>query len=292
MKHAFGTQLALLEERPSYLAGRRFDARAFGGHPYANPPYGTKESIAAFTSEDVREFITRRLARGRLLIVASGDVDGALLSTMLSPIVADVPEEAPPPARAIAMQGAGETLHETRSLPQTLILFGAPGVAREDERFYAAYLLDHILGGDSLASRFADTLRQRDGLVYGIGTGLDIREGTALLRGQLATRNETAAQALDAVKKELSKMQAEGVTARECADAKTYITGAFARELDSTLAVSDLLLAMRRYTLGRDYITTRADYFNAVRCDAINRVARELLDPARFLFVTVGKETK
>jgi zinc protease len=55
-----------------------------------------------------------------------------------------------------------------------------------------------------------------------------------------------------------------------------------------TGALAALLLTMQIYGLGEDYIEKRQEYFGAVSCGDINRAAKNLLDPARFLFVAVG----
>lgn len=282
--------LARLEESPSYQAARRFEEEAFAGHPYAAPHYGTRESLAAMTSTDLRNFMSTYVARGNLLIAAAGDVDASLLRDMLGPVV-DVlgsSDAGTQPVSKVNMQGAGSSVKVTMSVPQSVVLFAAPGLQRDDARFYTYFLLNEILGANSLTSRMADALRQKKGLVYGVSTDVDIRDGVALLRGELASRTDRTSEAIDAVKATLADMKARGVTTQECEDARTNALGKYVLQLDSSRSIAETLLMMRLYDLGEDYLDEREEKFRAVRCSDISALAAELLDPSRFMFVTAG----
>lgn len=290
MKADIRSLLARLEERPGYRAERLLRERIFSGHPYANAPYGTAQSLDSLGAEDVRDYLTTYVTRGNLLVTAAGDVDASLLDDMLSPVV-DALSDNDSGAVAVApttMQGMGEQLSSRMDTPQTTILFAAPSIARDDARFYAAYLLNHIVGGSPLFSRLGEQLRKQQGLVYSVDTDLDVRRGTSLIVGSLATRNARASEALAQVKAVLGTMHKNGVTTEECADAKSYAIGSSARKLDSSGAVSEMLLAMRIHKLGQDYLAKRESYFKNVSCGQINAVAAELLNPAHFVFAVVG----
>lgn len=290
MKADLSSLLARMAERPDYQAERLLSERAFKGHPYANAPYGTSASLAALTAQDVRDYLGTYVSRGNLLVAASGDVDASLLRSVLEPVV-DALEANDAGAVAVTqttLQGGGETLHKTMPVPQTTILFAAPAIARDDPRFYAQYLLNHILGGSTLSSRLGDEVRQKKGLAYGIDTDLSMKRGTALISGALATRNASVDEAVAAVKSVLSALHDKGVTTEECADAKSYVLGSFARKLDSSGSVANLLLSMQIHKLGEDYISEREALFSKVSCADINAVATELLNPSRFVFAIVG----
>jgi zinc protease len=149
-------------------------------------------------------------------------------------------------------------------------------------------LLNHILGGNALFSRLGEQVRQQQGLVYSIDTDLDMKRGTHLISGTLATKNATADEAMAEVKAVLRSLYEKGVTTEECADAKSYVIGAFTRQLDSSSSLSNLLLAMQVHGLGEHYITERASLFKKVSCGDVNALAAKLLNPANFLFVAVG----
>ncbi len=282
--------LSQLEERPHYQAQKLLNARAFKNHPYANFPYGTPATVTTLGAQDVRDYISTYVTRGNLKISAAGDVDEDVLEAMLSPAVEALASN---DSGAVAVtqtmpQGGGETLKQITVLPQTVITFVAPGIARSDKRFYAAFLLNHILGGGSLSSRLGLVLRQKEGLAYSVDTDLDVRRGTALFSGALATRNATAEKALATLKATLAEVREKGVTTQECTDAKGYVLGHLPLQMDSTSGASSMLFSMQLYGLGEDYLTKRVAYFQDVSCADINAVAHELLAPEKILYAIVG----
>jgi zinc protease len=290
MKADLSSMLARLEERPGYRASRLLTTRAYKGHPYASAPYGDAASLAALTAQDVRDYLRTYVTRGNVLIAASGDVDASLLDDMLEPLVDALTsnESGAVSVTQTTLAGSGETLRKTMDVPQTTILFAAPAIPRDDPRFYAQYVLNNILGGSALFSRLGEEVRQKKGLVYSIDTDLDIKRGSASIVGSLGTRNASANEAIAAVKQVLESMYRSGVTTQECEDAKGYVTGAFARQLDGSSAVTNLLLAMQIHKLGENYVNERAELFNKVNCGDINAVAADLLNPANFMFAVVG----
>jgi zinc protease len=289
MKADLTSMVARLEERPGYRASRLLAKRAFKGHPYANAPYGDAASLAALSAQDVRDYLRTYVTRGNVMIAASGDVDASLLDDMLEPMVNALAsnDSGAVSVTQATLAGSGETLRETMAVPQTTILFAAPAIARDDPRFYAQYVLNNILGGSALFSRLGEDVRQKKGLAYSIDTDLDMKRGAASIVGSLGTRNATADEAMAQVKQVLESMYRTGVTTEECADAKGYVTGAFARQLDSSSSVANLLLAMQIHKLGEDYVTERANLFAKVSCGDINAVA-DILNPANFVFAVVG----
>lgn len=292
MKADLTSLVTRLNERPGYRASRLLGERGFKTHPYSHAPFGDASSIAALTSGDIRDYMKTYVTRGNMLIAAAGDVDEDLLEDMLEPVVDALPENdsGSVSVAKTSLQGAGETLRASMPSPQTTVLFAAPAIARDDPRFYAQFLLNHILGGNGLTSLLSKNLRQKQGLVYSIDSHIDLKLGASVLGGALETRNANAQTAIAEVKSVLSELQTKGVSQQECDDAKGFVIGSFARKLDSAGEVSNLLLSMQIHKLGTDYIEKRAALFSAVKCADINAVATELLNPANFLFAVVGGE--
>ena len=287
------SELARLYERPDAIAARALEEKIFVNHPYAAPMEGTVSSIAALSTVDAEEYVKGTLARERLTITAAGDVDASLLRTMLEPIVVALPQGSPAPAiPTLALHGAGETIVVPRPLTQRTVMFAASAPARSEDTFYALYLLNHAIGGNGLTSRLANALRQERGLVYGIDTDLALFSGGTVLQGVFASASATGDEATRAVKETLAEIAKNGLSASECDAARTYVLGAFPLDMDGTSRLSAMLMNMRRFHLGKDYLDKRQEYFQNVSCDAINALAREILAPQRFLFVAVGEPPK
>lgn len=275
---------------PNYVARRQFYASAFPEHPYGDEIRGTLDSLPAITPDDLRRFTTSQFGRDRLVVAAAGDIAPDDLAKALDRIFGTLPAKAAVPRIPDAtMKGGGETILIPRPTAQTVMLMGQPGVKRDDPDWYAASVMNYVLGGGGFGSRLMEEVREKRGLSYGVYSYLIPMDHAALVMAGGSTVNAKAGQALDIMRQEWARMAAEGVTAQEMADAKTYLTGSFPLQLGSTQSIARILLQVERDRLGIDYLNQRDRYINGVTQDDIKRVAKRLLDPASLLTVLVGK---
>jgi zinc protease len=159
---------------------------------------------------------------------------------------------------------------------------------RDDPDWYAAYVMNYILGGGGFSSRLMAEVRVKRGLAYGIGSFLAPRDHSALFEGQVATRNDRAKDSVRVIKEEWRRMAERGVTSKELADAKTYLNGSFPLQLESTEAIAGLLQVIQTEKLGIDYLDRRKALIDKVTQADVKRVAGRLLDIEHLSFVIIG----
>lgn len=274
---------------PNTIAGQRFSHDAFGDHPYGTPQNGTAADVAALTRDDMLEAKARVMARDRLYVAAVGDITPAELGPLLDTLLGDLPTKGAdfPPAPTYALKG-GVTVVDFAS-PQSVVVFGQPGIARDDPDFFAAYLLNQIVGGSGFTARLMDEVREKRGLTYGISTALIDMDLAKTWQGSFASANEKVAQAIDVVRGEWARAAGDGVTEKELTDAKTYLVGSYPLRFDSNGAIADILVGMQMEGLPTDYVNTRDARINAVTTVDIKRVAARLMQPDALHFVVVGQ---
>lgn len=281
--------LAREMQDPDQVASRRWFAAQFPDHPYGTPPNGDPETIKAITVDDLRQFVAQRLARDNLVIGVVGDVTAEDLAGLLDSTFGNLPEKAAPVMVAETQPGApGKVIVERRSIPQTVVVFGEGGIKRQDPEWYAAYVMNYILGGGGFSSRLMEEVRVKRGLAYSVYSYLQPFDYVGLIVGGVATENERVAQSLDLIRAEWRRMRDEGPSAEELDNAKTYLTGSFPLQLSSTGAIAGILVAMQLDDLGIDYLDRRNAYIEAVTLEDVKRVAGRLLDPERLTAVVVG----
>jgi hypothetical protein len=95
-------------------------------------------------------------------------------------------------------------------------------------------------------------------------------------------------ETIDIIRHEWAKLRDEGVSDKDLADAKTFLTGSFLTRISSTGRMANLLLGIQLEDLGIDYIDKRNGYIDAVTQEDIRRVAKRLLEPGKLTFVIVG----
>ena len=276
-------------EDPDEIAGRRFLATAFPYHPYGRPARGTPDSVAAITPADLRGAVAQRFAAANATVGVVGDIDPQTLGLLLDRTLGELPARARTATIAETRPAPVASISVIRKpVPQSVVRFGMPGLKRSDPDFYAAYLMNHVLGGGSFTSRLYGEVREKRGLAYSVYSYLSTLDRAGLLAGGVASANERVAEAIEVIRDELSHLRAEGITEDELRDAKTYINGAYPLRLDSNTSIARSLVAIQLEDLGIDYMDRRSSYIDAVTTEDIRRVARRLIRPDELIVVVVG----
>ena len=278
------------EHDPETVASLAWDRLAFQGHPYGRPIKGTLQSIAAISRDDLKSYVDRVFARDKLVISVVGDIDAATLGKALDHIFGALParSELAPVADANPPLGPTQEIIEM-DVPQSVAQFGHRGIARKDGDFIAAYVLNYIIGGGGFSSRLMEEVREKRGLAYSVHSNLYPYEHGAIFVGSVATKNEAVGQSLEVIESELRRIAEQGPTAEELANAKSYLTGAYALRFESSSSIANQLLAIQIEDLGIDYVNRRNKLVEAVTLDDIKRVAKRLIEADRLITTIVGK---
>ncbi|MGL6210531.1 MAG: M16 family metallopeptidase [Paracoccaceae bacterium] len=277
------------EKDPEAIASRVMSARNFGDHPYGTVGDGTIDSVTALSRDDIVAAHAGSLARDRVYVAAAGDITAAELGALLDDLLGGLPAVgAALPGRA-EVRDAGGVLVQDFPGPQSVVSFGHEGIAFDDPDYFAAVLLNEILGGGRFGARLMTEVREKRGLTYGIGTGLATLDQAELLVGQFDSANDKVAEAIEVVRAEWARIGAEGVTEEELAAAKTYMTGSYALRFDGNQAIASILVGMQMIGLTPDYPVTRNARVEAVTMDDVRRVAARLFRPDDLMFVVVGQ---
>jgi zinc protease len=272
---------------PTDIANLRWWQTAFADHPYGRPINGTLESVPTVTVGDLKDYTRRVLARANLKVAVVGDIDAEAVKAMLDRVFGALPAEPDlKPVANVSPQGLGRRIVVKLDVPQAVVTFGGPGIARKDPDFMAAYIVNHILGGGAFSSRLYQEVREKRGLAYSVYDSLVWLNHSALFLGGTATRADRAGETLDVIDKEIRRLAESGPTADELAKAKAYLNGSFALNLDTSSKIAALLVQLQLDGLGIDYFARRPEMINAVTLDDAKRVAKRLLDGG--LLVTVA----
>jgi len=173
-------------------------------------------------------------------------------------------------------------------VPQSVVVFGGPGISRKDPDFMAAFVLNHILGGGSFSSRLYREVRENRGLAYSIRTGLVPMMHAALITGGTATRDDRTAETLDIIDDQIRRLAESGPTDDELTQSKSYLKGSYALNFDTSSKICAALVQIQVDGLGIDYIDRRNSLIDAVTFADVQRVAKRLFG-GELLVTVVGR---
>jgi zinc protease len=284
-------QVASRYDSPYELAAAHLDAQLFGDkHPEG----------WVMTAADVKRIDRAALATfwktfyrpDHAIVAIAGDVDAAAMRAAVTKAFGGWERGAVParPAFTIpAHTGTRVRLVDRPDLTQATIVLGHPAIRHADPRWYAATLVNYVLGGSDFSSRLMAEVRAKRGLTYGISTsfGASLYEGAFQLAA--STKNETTSEALLASVNEIRRMKLGGPTAGELEKAKGYYAGSYPFSLQSAAGVAAALVVAERHGLGDAYVRDLPVRLAAVDVATAAAAARELLQPDNLQVVIVGK---
>ena len=281
-------------EEPGVVASIAFSRAVFGAHPYGRQVQGTIETLDTITRQDLVSFHDTYFAPNNAIISVAGDLSRDELSTLLSRYFGrwqekQLPEVTLPPVEA---KRKPEVIKISRDLTQANIILGHIGIARDNPDYYAAAVMNYILGGGGFASRLMDNIRDNRGLAYDVHSSFSATRYGGDFEAGLQTKNESANIAIAEVINEMERIRKEPVSDKELADAKSFMTGNFPLRIDSNSKIAGFNLSVEYYGLGLDYADRYPSLINAITKEDILRVAKKYLDPANYVLVVVGDMEK
>ncbi len=277
-------------ENPNAIANKILFEKLFPNHPYGRPSNGTLASVAAITRENLITFTRSRLARNNLIIGVVGDITPETLAKKLDDVFGSLPAKATSwDIPEVSPKSDGSIIVIEKNIPQSSIVFADAGLKRNHPDFYAAYLMNHILGGGGFTSRLYNTIREKHGLAYSVYSGLHPLEKAGLIFGGAGTTNAKVSETLNLLRQEWTHMAENGVTEEELTDAKAYQIGSYPLRFGSSGSIAAMLVSIQMDNLDADYINRRNDLIKGVTKKAVDRIAKTLLRPNRLNVVVVGK---
>lgn len=275
------------QEEPETVAQKAFFRAFFKGHPYGHPVDGDAASVGRIGRGDLQAFARGHWVRGGLKIAVAGDVSADDLAALLGSAFDKLPNVTPAAIPPVRHMGAPGVIVVPMPVPQSTVIFGLPGIPRNDRDFIAAYVANNILGGGDFSSRLMNEVREKRGLTYGISTNLLAYRRGGFVVGEVATRREAIRQTIDVLKKTVRQFAADGPTDRELADAKTYLTGSFPLAFSSNAGIAGQLSTFQTQGLPANYISRRNDLINALTAADVKRAARRMFS-GRLTIVVAG----
>ena len=122
-------------------------------------------------------------------------------------------------------------------------------------------------------SRLAQAVREKEGLVYSISSGLGMQDKSNLVVGSFSTTPENFAAVNKLVAAERQKFAAEGASQAELQQAKDYLIASYNLRFAAIDDISQMLVMMQKDNLGADFLRKRNDYIESVSLEEVNKAA-------------------
>ncbi len=279
-------EMRLNEDSPRRFLVRQLFASAYEGHPYGRPVIGRAELITALSRETLVSFYRRHYVPEMFTLVVVGAVDPdevlrvarATLGTLPRSGTGRLPSPPPPALRPVRQ----ETIRPGAQA-QLGLAWQAPRLDHADTP--ALDLLMSILGRTK-ASRLVASIRERQGIVSSINSGLSAMEGAGLIMITAQLEPGQLPRAEAEILSEIRRVRDGGVTATEL---KRAITAA---EVDHEFSTETA--EGRAHAYGKAETIWRleeelvyVDRIRSVTAAQVQAVARRYLDPERYVRIAL-----
>src|SRR5579883_1229538 len=276
---------------PRALGRRLFQQAIYPeNHPFHSFP--TQESLKAITRDDLVSFYQEHYRPDTTTLALVGDFDPTQVKTLLNQTFDQWQAKGQPPALNIPpVSFPQSTTRQNQVIPgkaEAVTYIGYNGISRKDPRYYAAIILNQILGGDTLSSRLGTEVRDRLGLTYGIYSAFaaGISPGPFLI--QMQTAPGDAQKAITSTLALLKQLREKGVTEAELNNAKRSITSNYPVDLASPSDVATIILDNSIYGLSPAEIREFPKQVQSVTMAQIQQTIQELIHPENLVIVTTG----
>ncbi|MGA1593097.1 MAG: M16 family metallopeptidase [Ilumatobacteraceae bacterium] len=284
-RQVISEELAMDDDSPEDVAFREFSAALFANHPLGRDTAGERETVAAMTGEQIRQFHRERYLAGSMVISVAGGVDADSVIAMVEKAFTPVRSGRATTAREApgSIDSGGHLDDDTE---QVHLVLGGRAIPRGDADREALDIANHVLGG-GLSSRLFDEIRERRGLAYSVFSSVSTFEDCGAWTIYAGSQPATAPAVRELIEVECSRLVDEGITEEELADAKGFLQGAFELGLeDSGARMSRLGGSLT--LLGRLVpVDEQLARWAAVELDDVARVAERVFGGPR-VAVSVG----
>ncbi|QLE51216.1 insulinase family protein [Nostoc sp. C057] len=259
-------------------------------HPFHSFP--TFESLKSISRDDLLGFYQTHYRPDNTTIAIVGDFDPVKVKTLLNQAFGTWQATGKPPVLKISSVPLPQTSTRLSTIipgkAEAVTYIGYNGISRKDPRYYAALILNQILGGDTLSSRLGTEVRDRLGLTYGIYSGFaaGINPGPFLI--QMQTAPGDTQKAIASTLALLKQLREQGVTEAEFNTAKRSLTNSYPVDLANPSNVSSIILDNAVLGLSRSEIRDFPQRIQAVTMAQMQQAIEDLIKPENLVIVTAG----
>ncbi|HKY24896.1 MAG TPA: pitrilysin family protein [Gaiella sp.] len=285
-------EIAMVDDNPQDLVHDLAAEAVFGSHPLGRPVIGSADVISQVSPRALRSWHGGAYVGSNVVLAAAGNVQHDRLVELFS---------SRRPRRRAATRVRRAPLARLpkpgyrflrRRTEQYHVVLAAPGISRDDERRYAAALLDAILGG-SASSRLFQEIREKRGMAYSVYTYGSQYAETGQVGIYVGTREDNLRECLDVTAAELADVAAGNLRPGELDRAKENLEGRLLLSLEST---SNRMTRLGRALVTDTELVTVPESIRRIRAvteEDVAEAARDLFAPERLSAAGIGpRETR
>lgn len=271
-------------DSPAELIYDDFENIIFQDHPLGHNILGEADQLRHYTSADALRFVGRCYQPDNAIFFAYGNLDFKRLVKRLEYVADDCRPRAAQSFTSASPEGELDTparIVRDRGTHQAHVMIGTKAYDIHHPNRMALYLLNNVLGGPGLNSRFNLSLREKNGLVYTVESSMVNYSDTGIWTVYFGCDHKDVKRCCQLVRRELDAVMNKPLSKTRLAAAKQQIKGQIAIACDSREQFAlDFGKSFLHYGWEKD-VDRLFRNIDALTAAQLQQVARELFVPER-----------
>jgi len=278
-RHVILEEISMRDDDQADSAHELFAAAMFGDSDLGRPILGTVDTIKAAKVGNIHRFYAKHYTPEKLVVAVAGNVDHGQVVRQVKQAFKHVldgeslPAERRKVRKANSIGSGVQVLN--RVTEQAHMVWGVPGLPREDPRRYAVGVLNAILGG-GMSSRLFQEVREKRGMAYSVYSFVQGFADCGQVGVYVGTQPSKIDDVMTVVKDTIRDVMVNGVTGEELARGKGQLRGGMVLGLEDTGARMTRIAKAELVTGELPSIDEALARIDAVTLDDVHGVAREL----------------
>ncbi|MBD8878969.1 insulinase family protein [Rhodanobacter sp. 7MK24] len=265
----------------------------------ANDPqlrYPTPQNVMALTLDKVKQYYAQTFRPDLATIVIVGKVDPAQAKQVIEQAFGDWKAAGARPDTDYAAVPANQPgkLHvpDTSAVQDSVDMAQTIAVTYDDPARFAINLGNQVLGGGFYASRLTRDLREKHGLVYTVGVGLDTDKHRSTYKVSFGCDPDKVGAASGLVVQDLKQMQQQPVTDTELMQAKGILLRRIPLGESSFGGIGSQLLTLSQQGKPLDAMTIAGQHYLELTAPEVQKAFAKYVRPDGLVTAVKGPAPK
>ena len=253
------------------------------------------KDIKTISSDDLKKFHNTVYGLGSLNIAVAGDINNDFFINKIQKYFTDwKSQNIKKLSKSMSANKRNESIKTKNIKDKTSsdIYIGQTIDVSEDSEDYLGLMMGIYILGGNFSARLMQTVRDEQGLTYGIGSTLaGCGYGTS---GHWYTWGTFAPnlieKGINATIKEINNWYNSGITEKELISKKTTINGSFQVSLDTTGGLIDKILTNVEKDREITYLDNFTNKINSLDYKKINKIIHKYINPKKFTTSIAGSK--
>lgn len=287
-RHVILEEIAMRDDDQADSAHELFATAMFGAGDLGRPILGTVDTIKSAKIGNIHRFYAKHYTPEKLVVAAAGNVDHSDVVRMVKRAFKHVLDGESLPTERRAIRKAANLGHGTqiltRKTEQAHLVWGVPGLPRDDDRRYAVGVLNAVLGG-GMSSRLFQEVREKRGMAYSVYSFVQNFADCGQVGVYVGSLPSKVDDVLAVIKQTIADVAANGITEAELQRGKGQLRGGLVLGLEDTGARMTRIAKAELVTGELPSINQALSRIDAVTLDEVASVAVELFSQPAALAV-------